>query len=66
VVDTLAPLVAEIESVVAELAEPEADVVNQFLQMVADAAERHVKRPAAEADAAAHKALAVPLPGLWA
>ena len=64
--ETLAPLVAEIDAQLAALPEPEADVVDRFLQAVAGAAERHVSRLAAEADNARHDALAVPLPALWA
>jgi DNA-binding MarR family transcriptional regulator len=64
--DAWAPLVAEIDSLVHELSEDEAKVVQSFLQGVADAAERHASRLAADAHATAHDALAVPLPALWA
>jgi hypothetical protein len=40
--------------------------VRRFIEGVAAAAERHATRIAADADAAAHEALAVPLPALWA
>jgi hypothetical protein len=54
--------VSEIDSLVNELPLNEAAVVRGFLASVADAAERHANR----LDAAAHDALAVPLPALWA
>lgn len=61
-----APLVSEIETLVQELSLNEAHVVQRFLDSVADAAERHADRLAADADADALNARAVPLPGLWA
>jgi DNA-binding MarR family transcriptional regulator len=64
--DAWAPLVSEIDSLVNELPLNEAAVVRGFLASVADAAERHANRLAADADAAANDALAVPLPALWA
>jgi DNA-binding MarR family transcriptional regulator len=64
--DAWAPLVAEIDSLVHELSENEARAVQRFLEGVADAAERHANRLAANADATAHDALAVRLPALWA
>jgi DNA-binding MarR family transcriptional regulator len=64
--DAWAPLVDEIDSVIGELSVDKAHVVQRFLESVADAAERHAKRLAADADAMAHDALAVPLPAFWA
>jgi DNA-binding MarR family transcriptional regulator len=64
--DAWAPLVAEIDTLIRELSVPEAQVVQQFLESVADAAERHANRLAADADATAHDGLAVALPALWA
>ena len=61
-----APLVAEIDALVDDMSSKETDVVRAFLEAVADAADRHATRVAADADAAAHDALAVPLPALWA
>ena len=57
-------LVAEIDALVHDMSSKETDVVRAFLEAVADAAERHATRVAADADAAAHDALAVPLPAL--
>ena len=59
-------LVAEIDALVDDLSSPEVEVVRRFLEAVADAAERHATRLAADAHAAAHDSLAVPLPALWA
>jgi DNA-binding MarR family transcriptional regulator len=64
--DAWAPLVAEVDSLIRQLSPNEAAVVQGFVEAVADAAERHATRLAADADATAHDALAVPLPGLWA
>jgi DNA-binding MarR family transcriptional regulator len=64
--ETCAPLVAEIDTLVQELSLNAAEAVRRFLESVADAAERHANRLAADADATAHDALAVPLPALWA
>ena len=61
-----APLAADIDSLVRQLADAEGQTVRRFVEGVADAAERHATRIAADADAAAHDALAVPLPPLWA
>jgi hypothetical protein len=61
-----APLAADLDSLVRQLAGAEAETVRRFVEGVADAAERHATRIAADADAAAHDALAVPLPPLWA
>jgi DNA-binding MarR family transcriptional regulator len=61
-----APFGAEIDSLIVELPRSEADTALQFLERVAEAAERHADRLASEADATARDALAVPLPGLWA
>jgi hypothetical protein len=58
--------VAEIDALVAQLPDTERDVVRRFLDCAADAAERHADRLARDADTAAHDALAVPLPALWA
>jgi DNA-binding MarR family transcriptional regulator len=66
VADTWAPLVDEIDSLVQKLSMNEAETVRRFIEGVAAAAERHATRIAADADAAAHEALAVPLPALWA
>jgi DNA-binding MarR family transcriptional regulator len=64
--DAWAPLVAEVDTLIQQLPSNEAQVVQGFLESVADAAERHANRLAADADATAHDALAVPLPALWA
>jgi DNA-binding MarR family transcriptional regulator len=64
--DAGAPLVAELDSLVQKLSADEAETVRRFIEGVAEAAERHATRIAADADAAAHEALAVPLPALWA
>ena len=64
--DAWAPLVAAIDALVDDMSSKEAEVVRSFLEAVADAADRHATRVAADADAAAHDALAVPLPALWA
>ena len=64
--DAWAPPVAEIDSLVHELSINDAHVVQGFLEAVADAAERHANRLAADGDATAHDTLAVPLPALWA
>jgi DNA-binding MarR family transcriptional regulator len=64
--DTWAPLVSEIEALVQALSLDEAHLVHRFLESVAHAAERHADRLAADADADALRARAVPLPGLWA
>jgi DNA-binding MarR family transcriptional regulator len=64
--DAWAPLVDEIDSLVQGLSAHEAEAVLRFIEGVADAAERHATRIAADADAAAHDALVVPLPALWA
>jgi DNA-binding MarR family transcriptional regulator len=61
-----APLVADIDSLVRQLADAEAQTVRHFIEEVADAAAKHATRLAADADAAAQDALAVPLPPLWA
>ena len=61
-----APLVAEIDSLVDDLSPPEVEMIRRFLEAVADAAQRHATRLAADADAVAHDSLAVPLPALWA
>jgi hypothetical protein len=59
-------LVAEIDALVHDMSSKETDVVRAFLEAVADAADRHATRLAADADAAAHDALAVPLLALRA
>jgi DNA-binding MarR family transcriptional regulator len=64
--DTWAPLVAEVDTLIQQLSSNEAAVVQGFLESVADAAERHANRLAADGDATAHDTLAVPLPALWA
>jgi DNA-binding MarR family transcriptional regulator len=61
-----APLVADIDSCVNTLSDTEADVVQRFLNAAVEVAERHAHRMAAEAQASARDALAVPLPALWA
>jgi len=63
---TLAPLVAELDSLAQGLRESEAGVIGRFLRDVAEAAECHATRLAADADADAQNALAVPVPALWA
>jgi hypothetical protein len=40
--------------------------VQRFLNAAVEAAERQAQRVAAEAEASARDALAVPVPGLWA
>ncbi len=64
--EACASFVAEIDARVEQLSESEADAVLQFLESIADAAARHADRLAADADATARDALAVPLPALWA
>ncbi len=64
--DAWAPLVAEIDALVDDMSSKEAEVVRSFLDAVADAADRHATRVAADADASARDSLAVPLPALWA
>jgi len=64
--DAWAPLVAEIDALGDDMSSKEAEVVRSFLQAVADAADRHATRVAADADASARNSLAVPLPALWA
>jgi DNA-binding MarR family transcriptional regulator len=64
--DAWAPFVAELDALASELTDTERDVVRRFLEGAADAAERHADRLARDADTAAHDALAVPLPALWA
>jgi Mg-chelatase subunit ChlD len=64
--DSWAPYVAEIDALAAELSDADRSVLRRFLEGAADAAERHADRLARNADAAAHDALAVPLPALWA
>jgi DNA-binding MarR family transcriptional regulator len=64
--DAWAPYVAEIDALAAELSDADRNVVRRFLDGAADAAERHADRLARDANAAAHDALAVPLPALWA
>ena len=66
IAESLAPLVAELDSLVQRLPESEADVISRFLRDVADVAERHAVRLASDAKAAAQDALAVPVPALWA
>ena len=61
-----APFVADIDALVLRLSEGEEEIVRRFLEGAADAAERHADRLVRDADASAHDALAVPLPGLWA
>jgi DNA-binding MarR family transcriptional regulator len=64
--DALAPLVAELDSLVQQLPAWQADVVGRFLREVTDAAEGQAARLAADADVAAQNARAVPSPALWA
>jgi hypothetical protein len=64
--DAWAPLVAEIDALVNDMSSKEAERVRSFLEAVADAADRHATRVAADADASARDSLAVPLPALWA
>jgi DNA-binding MarR family transcriptional regulator len=61
-----APLVEAIDSLTQALSPECAETMRRFLDDVADAAEWHASRIAADADAAAHDVLAVPLPALWA
>lgn len=64
--DAWAPLVVEIDALVQALSLSEGRAVQRFLESVAEGAERHAGRLAADADAASRDALAVPLPALWA
>jgi DNA-binding MarR family transcriptional regulator len=64
--DAWAPFVADIDALAAELSDTQRDLVRRFLEGAADAAEHHADRLARDADTAAHDALAVPLPALWA
>ena len=57
---------AEIDALVNDMSSTEAEVARRFLEAVADAADRHGARLAADADASARDSLAVPLPSLWA
>jgi hypothetical protein len=66
VAEVLAPIVAEIDALVKESSEDDADVVRRFLEDAAGAADRHAMRLAADADATARDALTVPLPAFWA
>jgi DNA-binding MarR family transcriptional regulator len=63
--DAWAPLVADIDALVHDMSSKEAKVVRAFLEAVANAADRHATRVAADADASARDSLAVPLPALW-
>jgi DNA-binding MarR family transcriptional regulator len=63
--DAWAPYVADLDRIAAELSDTERYVVLRFLEGAA-AADRHADRLARDADTAAHHALAVPVPALWA
>jgi DNA-binding MarR family transcriptional regulator len=58
-----APYVAELDALATNLPDDTQEAIRRFLE---HAAERHAERLARDADAPAHDALAVPLPGLWA
>jgi DNA-binding MarR family transcriptional regulator len=64
--DALAPLVEEIDALIAELSEDERAALERFFDKLADVAERHASRIARDADEARQDAFAVPLPPLWA
>jgi DNA-binding MarR family transcriptional regulator len=64
--NALTPLVAQLDSLVDALPDAEAQLIGCFLRDVANAAQRHAARLAADADASAQSALAVRLPALWA
>jgi DNA-binding MarR family transcriptional regulator len=64
--DLWVPLVADIDSFVERMSDAEAEAVQRFLNATVEAAERHAQRVAAEAQASARDALAVPVPALWA
>ena len=61
----LAPFVADLDRVAADLADEERAAVGRFLGRVADLAEEHAARLEAVAEAEARAAAAVALPGLW-
>jgi DNA-binding MarR family transcriptional regulator len=64
--DAWAPYIAEIDGHARRLSEGERETLRRFLEVAADAAERHADRLVRDADASAHDELAVPLPALWA
>jgi DNA-binding MarR family transcriptional regulator len=60
-----APLVAELERLANELSEQDRAVVDDFLNRVAEAAERQAETVARAADDRARVSLGDPVPGLW-
>jgi DNA-binding MarR family transcriptional regulator len=64
--EAFAPLVAELDRIGSELAEPEREVVRRFLGRVADAAERHAAGALRAVDLRARAGIGEPVPGLWA
>jgi DNA-binding MarR family transcriptional regulator len=65
VAQPLAPLVADIDALLAELSALERAAVERFLARVADLCGRHADRLLTEAEAAARAAADVPSPVLW-
>lgn len=62
----LAPLIEDLDALVARLSADEAAVVHAFLRRVAETAERHADALSRTARATAHEPAASPVPGLWA
>jgi hypothetical protein len=60
----MAPLIADLDGVAADLEPASRRIVGTFLREVAEASERHTSRLREEAGLAA--ADAAPVPGLWA
>jgi hypothetical protein len=64
--EAYAPLIARLDRLITELPLGEREAVARFLEDVADAVERHADRLIRDAAARKQRALAVPLPTLWA
>jgi DNA-binding MarR family transcriptional regulator len=64
--EALAPLVRDLDALVARLSEHDAVVVEDFLRHVAETAERHAEDLTRRAAATGGEAGASPVPGLWA
>lgn len=68
--ETCAPLVAELDAMIAKLPARDRQIITQFLEHAADAVERQADRLAADPDAEARldadPAAPLPVPGLWA
>jgi DNA-binding MarR family transcriptional regulator len=64
--EALAPLVAAIDALSAQLDDRERRAVARYLAAVADAGERHADELARRADAATQPVPASPVPALWA